>query len=388
MKKIGLISVLILLSLLISCEAKSTAQTTAPAATPVVAAAPAAVPATPAPAPVVTPAPVAVATPAPVAVSSQGTTLQTIKNRGYLVAGVNSANAGFSYLMPDGSYEGFEVEFAKAMSVAVFGTPDKVEYRPLTSKERFTALQSGEIDLLVRTATVTSTRDIELALDFTTPYFYDGQTFLVRKDSGIETLKDLEGATIAVLTGSTSETNLSDIMAANSIKYKPLLFESLDELKNAFFAGRADAWTGDKSSIAATASTYQNAAEYKTLEITISKEPLAIAVRHGDNNWKDIVQWVLFAMFLGDEKNVSSANVDAIKAETKDPELQTMLGVRGETGRTLGLANDWAYQVIKQVGNYAEVFNKHLGPDTVFNVSRGLNTPWTQGGLFYALPFR
>lgn len=315
-------------------------------------------------------------------------TLDTIKNRGYLVAGVNSANAGFSYLMSDGSYEGFEVEFARAVAAAVFGDPEKVEYRPLTSKERFTALQNGEIDLLVRTATITTTRDCELGLDFTVPYFYDGQTFLVRKDSGINSINDLEGATIAVLTGSTSETNLSDYMAANSLKYKPLLFESLDELKNAFFSGRADAWTGDKSGIAATAATYPEADQYKTLDETISKEPLGIAVRHGDNEWKDICQWTLFAMFFADEHNITSANVDSVRIDSKVPEVQNVLGKRGNVGKMLNLSPDCFYNVIKKVGNYKEVFNKHLGPDTVFNVSRGYNKPWTEGGLHYAYPFR
>lgn len=337
-------------------------------------------------APAATPAPALTA--AAAVATTEGSTLKTVLDRGYLIAGVNSANAGFSYLESDGTYKGFEADIARAIATAIFGDPSKIEFRPLTSKERFVALQNGEIDLLVRTATITETRDTELGLDFTVPYFYDGQTFLVRKDSGIKTPEDLAGATIAVLTGSTSESNLSDYMAAKGITYKPLLFESLDELKNAFFSGRADAWTGDKSSIAATAATYPNASDYVTLDTTISKEPLGIAVREGDSKWKDICQWTLFALFFGDEHNITSANVDQIKATTKTPEVQTVLGTRGNSGKQLGLSPDWAYNVIKTMGNYKEIFDRHLGPGTIFNVARGLNRPWTEGGLNYSYPFR
>jgi len=318
----------------------------------------------------------------------QGSTLETVRKRGYLIAGVNSSNAGWAYLKPSGNYEGFEIELAKALATAVFGDPTKVQFRPLTSKERFTALQTGEVDVLIRTATFTLTRDTDLALNFTSPYFYDGQSFLVRKDSGVKTVDDLDGATIAVLTGSTGEITLSDIMAARGLKYTPLLFESLDELKNAFFSGRADAWTSDKSSLAATASSYPNAKDYVTLEATVSKEPLAMAVRHGDDAWYDAVQWTLYALFFGEEKGITSANVDKIRASTKDPEIQAFLGKKDDLGKKLGLSTTWAYDVIKKVGNYEEVFNRYLGPSTVFNITRGLSVPWTKGGLLYSPPFK
>ncbi len=320
--------------------------------------------------------------------AKQGSTLEAVRKRGYVIAGVNSSNAGWAYLKPSGAYEGFEIELARAVATAVFGNPSKVQFRPLTSKERFTALQTGEIDFLVRTATHTLTRDTDLALNFTSPYFYDGQSFLVRKDSGVKRVEDLDGATIAVLTGSTGEITLSDIMASKGLKYKPLLFESLEELKNAFFAGRADAWTSDKSSLAATASTYPNAADYVTLEATVSKEPLGMAVRHGDDQWLDIVQWTLNALFFAEEKGITRANVDKVKASTKDPETLAFLGARDALGAKLGLSPAWAYDIVKQVGSYEEIFNRHLGPGTVFNITRGLSVPWTKGGLLYSPPFK
>jgi len=318
----------------------------------------------------------------------QGSTLESVKKRGYVIVGVNSSNAGWSYLKSDGSYEGFEIEFARAIATAIFNDPSKVQYRPLTSKERFTALQTGEIDVLIRTATHTLTRDTDLSLSFTTPYFYDGQSFLVRKDSGIKSVADLDGATIAVLTGSTGEITLSDLMASKGLKYKPLLFESLDELKNAFFAGRADAWTSDKSSLAATAATYPNASEYMTLDTTVSKEPLAMATRHGDDEWSDLIQWTLNVLFYGDEKNITSVNVGQVKSSTKDPDIQAFLGAKGQLGSTLGVSNDWAYNIIRKVGNYGEIYDKHLGPKTIFNIPRGLNTSWAKGGLLYSPPFK
>ncbi len=322
-------------------------------------------------------------TPAPA--KTEKSTLQQIKDRGYIVAGVNASNPGFAYLQEDGSYSGFEIDLAKALSVAVFGTPDKLEFRPLTSKERFVALQSGEIDVLIRTATVTTSRDTELGLDFTSPYFYDGQTFVVRGDLGIETLQDLEGASIAVLTGSTTETNLAAIMASKQIEYRPLTFENLDEMKSAFINGRVDAVSVDKSSAVVFLAQFENAGDFKGLEETISKEPLGIAVRHGDSNWKDICQWTLFALFYGDEHNITSDNIDEVMATTTSPETKNFLGTGKELGPMMGLSTDWAYQVIKQMGNYGEIFDRNLG--IPLRVTRGYNKPWNQGGLFYANPF-
>lgn len=358
------ITLLTILSLFVGCGAKQ-----APPAAPV-AAAPAAV--APAPAPV----------PAAKAATS---TLQQIKNRGYIIVGINASNPGFAYLQEDGSYQGFEVDLAKALSVAVFGSPDKLEFRPLTSKERFIALQSGEIDVLIRTATINTTRDTELGLDFTSPYFYDGQTFVVRDNIGINTMEDLEGASIAVLTGSTTETNLAAIMASKKIKYRPLTFENLDEMKSAFINGRVDAVSVDKSSAVVFLAQFENAGDFKGLEETISKEPLGIAVRHGDSNWKDVCQWTLFALFFGDEHGITSANVDQVLATTTSPEIKNVLGSGKELGPMMGLSKDWAYQIIKQAGNYGEIFDRNLG--IPMKVTRGYNKPWNQGGLFYANPF-
>lgn len=363
-KIVWAITLLTILSLFVGCGAKQ-----APPAAPV-AAAPAAV--APAPAPV----------PAAKAATS---TLQQIKNRGYIIVGINASNPGFAYLQEDGSYQGFEVDLAKALSVAVFGSPDKLEFRPLTSKERFIALQSGEIDVLIRTATINTTRDTELGLDFTSPYFYDGQTFVVRDNIGINTMEDLEGASIAVLTGSTTETNLAAIMASKKIKYRPLTFENLDEMKSAFINGRVDAVSVDKSSAVVFLAQFENAGDFKGLEETISKEPLGIAVRHGDSNWKDVCQWTLFALFFGDEHGITSANVDQVLATTTSPEIKNVLGSGKELGPMMGLSKDWAYQIIKQAGNYGEIFDRNLG--IPMKVTRGYNKPWNQGGLFYANPF-
>ncbi len=358
------ITLLTILALFVGCGAKEApAATAAPAAS-----APAAV--APAPAP---------------AQKAATSTLQQIRNRGYIIAGINASNPGFAYLQEDGSYQGFEVDLAKALSIAVFGTPDKLEFRPLTSKERFIALQSGEIDVLIRTATINTTRDTELGLDFTTPYFYDGQTFVVRDNIGIDTMEDLEGASIAVLTGSTTETNLAAIMASKKIEYRPLTFENLDEMKSAFINGRVDAVSVDKSSAVVFLAQFENAGDFKGLEETISKEPLGIAVRHGDSNWKDICQWTLFALFFGDEHAITSANVDQVLATTTSPEIKNVLGSGKELGPMMGLSKDWAYQVIKQAGNYGEIFDRNLG--IPMKVTRGYNKPWNQGGLFYANPF-
>jgi general L-amino acid transport system substrate-binding protein len=318
------------------------------------------------------------------AASSAQSTLETIRNRGYIIAGVNATNQGFAFLESDGSYNGFEIELAKALSVAVFGAPDKVEFRPLTSAERFVALQSGEIDVLIRTATINITRDTQLGLDFTTPYFYDGQTFIVRSNAGVNRLEDLGGSSIAVITGSTTETNLAATMASRGISYQPVTYKDFEEVKNALVSGRVDAISADKSAAVVFLEQYGSGG-FKGLEETISKEPLGMAVRHGDSNWKDIVQWTLFALFFGDEHNITSANIDQVKASTTNPEIKRFLGEGLEHGAALGLANDWAYQVIKQAGNYGEIFDRTLG--IPMNVTRGFNKPWTQGGLFYANPF-
>ncbi len=320
--------------------------------------------------------------------SNSTATLDTVMDRGYLIVGVNASNPGFSYLDPDGNYLGFEADMGRSIAAAVLGDPEKVQFRPLTSKERFAALQSGEIDLLIRTATHTMTRDTDLSLDFSAPYYYDGQTFMVRKDSGIKTIADLEGAAICVLTGSTSEGNLSDIMASRNLTYKPVLFENLDELMGAFEKGRADAWTGDRSGLMTRMRNTADPSAYTLLDETISKEPLAIGVRHGDDQWGDIVNWSLYGLFFAEEHGITSANIDSIKSSTEKPEEQAFLGMRSELGSKLGLSNDWAYNMVKKTGNYGELFDKHFGPESGLSIPRGFNKPWTGGGLLYSPPFR
>ena len=320
--------------------------------------------------------------------NNSASTLETIKERGYLICGVNASNPGFSYLDSDGNYVGFEADMGRAIAAAVLGDAEKIQFRPLTSKERFTALQSGEIDLLIRTATHTLTRDTDLGLNFTVPYYYDGQTFMVRKDSGIKTIADLEGASICVLTGSTSEGNLSDLMASRNLTYKPVLFENLDELMGAFEKGRADAWTGDRSGLMTRMRNTADPSAYTLLEETISKEPLAIGVRQGDDQWFDIVNWSLYALFFGDEHGITSANIDEVRSSSKKPEELAFLGMRSDLGSKLGLSNDWAFTMIKKTGNYGELFEKHFGPDSGLSIPRAFNKPWSDGGLLYAPPFR
>ncbi|RME81953.1 MAG: amino acid ABC transporter substrate-binding protein [Caldilineae bacterium] len=315
-------------------------------------------------------------------------TLDVVKERGKLICGVNNALPGFGFIQPDGSFAGFDIDFCRALSAAIFGDPDKVEYRPLTAKERFTALSAGEIDVLIRNTTWTLTRDTELAGNFVATTFYDGQGIQVPVDSGIETLQDLEGASICVQTGTTTELNLADQMAAAGVNYTPIVFETADDTTNAYLSGRCDAWTTDKSGLVSRQSIFDDPSAHKILDVTLSKEPLGPMVRHGDDQWFDIVQWVVFATFTGEEMGVTSQNVDDVKATTQDPNVKKLLGLEGEMGQKLGLSDDWAYNIIKYVGNYEEIYNRHLGPDTVFNLPRGLNKSWVDGGLLYAPPIR
>ncbi len=317
-----------------------------------------------------------------------GNTLQTVKDRGKVVCGVNSSVPGFGFLNEDGSFSGFDIDFCKALAAAVFGDPSKVEYRPLTAKERFTALQTGEIDVLIRNTTWTLTRDTELGANFTATTFYDGQGFIVTKDSGITTLEDLDGATICVGAGTTTELNLADTFAARGLSYTPLVFETADEATGAYEEGRCDSYTTDKSGLVARRVVMADPGAHVILEETISKEPLGPVVRHGDDQWYDIVQWTVYATFTAEEYGVTSANVDDIKASTENPTIKKMLGLEGDMGAKLGLSNDWAYNIIKYVGNYGEIYDRNLGPDTPTYIERGLNQLYTNGGILYAPPIR
>ena len=320
--------------------------------------------------------------------SGYGSTLATVKERGYLICGVNAKVPGFGFLNQDGEYEGFDIDFCRAVAAAIFGDPNKVEFRPLNAKERFTALQTGEIDVLIRNTTWTLTRDTEVGGNFTHTTFYDGQGFIVRKDSGIKTLKDLDGAAICVQTGTTTEGNLRDVLDANGIKADVVVFEDVESGWAAYEEGRCDAYTTDKSGLVARRTMLKNPDEHMIMDVTVSKEPLGPMVRHGDDQWFDIIQWVVFATFYAEEAGVTSANVDQVRETATNPRVRSLLGLEGDLGKKLGLDNDWAYNIIKHVGDYEEIYNRNLGPDTPTYIPRGLNSLYTEGGLLYAPPFR
>jgi general L-amino acid transport system substrate-binding protein len=317
-----------------------------------------------------------------------GATLATVKERGYVICGGNAGVPGFGYLDTEGSYSGFDIDFCKAVAAAVFGDAEKYEIRPLSSQERFTALQSGEIDVLIRNTTWTLSRDTDLGANFTATTFYDGQGFIVRKADGITTLEDLEGGTVCVQTGTTTEANLADVMAARGINYEPVVYEDVETGWTTYEEGRCDAYTTDKSGLVSRRTLLANPDDHMILDETISKEPLGPVVRHGDDQWFDIVQWTVFATFFAEEHGITSENVDQVMAETINPREKSFFGTEGELGSFLGLDSDWAYNIIAQVGNYEEIYNRNLGPDTLTYIPRGLNSLYTNGGLLYAPAWR
>ena len=319
--------------------------------------------------------------------SSSKSLLETIKDRGTLKAGVNDALPGFGYIGSDGKNTGFDVDFAKAIAAGVLGDATKIEFRPLSATDRFTAVQSGEVDVLVRNTTWTTNRDAEVGLSFAPVTFYDGQGIMVPKDSGIKTLKDLEGKTIGVETGTTTELNLADQMKAAGVNYTAQTFDNADAVIAAYEQGSIDAWTTDKSGLVSRQSTLQDPDAHIILDETLSKEPLAPAVKDGDEKWADAVSWIVFATIQAEEFGITSQNVDDFLT-SDNPEIQRLLGVEGNLGEQLGLSNDFAYQVIKQVGNYGEIYERNLGPDTVFKLERAQNALYSDGGLLYSIPFR
>ncbi len=317
-----------------------------------------------------------------------GSTLATVKERGYVICGGNAGVPGFGYLDTEGNYSGFDIDYCKALAAAVFGDAEKHEIRPLSSQERFTALQSGEIDVLIRNTTWTLSRDTDLGANFTATTFYDGQGFIVRKADGITTLEDLEGGTVCVQTGTTTEANLADVMAARGINYEPVVYEDVETGWTTYEEGRCDAYTTDKSGLVSRRTLLANPDDHIILDETISKEPLGPVVRHGDDQWFDIVQWTVFATFFAEEHGITSENVDQVMAETINPREKSFFGTEGELGSFLGLDSDWAYNIIAQVGNYEEIYNRNLGPDTLTYIPRGMNSLYTDGGLLYAPAWR
>lgn len=314
-------------------------------------------------------------------------TLDEVKARGQLIAGVNGSVFGFS--MPDqkGIWKGLDVDTAKAIAAAVFGDADKIKFVALTAVQRLPALQSKEIDVLCRNTTQTLTRETVNGLNFCQVNFYDGQGFLVRKDLGIKSAKELGGATVCVLPGTTTEMNAADFFRKNGLDWKPVVIEQTAELSKAFFAGRCDCLTSDASQLAAHRSVAPNPNAYVMLPEIISKEPLCPVVRHGDDGWYDIVNWTTMALIEAEELGISSRNVDQM-LESKDPKIQRFLGVTPGMGKSLGLDDKWAYNIIKQVGNYGEIFERNVGPNTPLGLERGLNDLWTRGGLMYSAAFR
>ena len=315
-------------------------------------------------------------------------TLDIVKERGKIVCGVTTGVPGYAAPNSNNEWVGFDVDLCRAVSSAIFGDPDKVEYRPLTAKERFTALQSGEIDILSRVTTWTLTRDTELGLNFAGVNYYDGQGFIVTKKSGMSEISQLDGASICVQAGTTTELNLTDHFREKGFDFEILSFDKNEQAAAAFESGRCESFTSDQSQLAALRVRFANPDGYVVLSELISKEPLGPLVRHGDDQWFDIVKWSLLALINAEELNVYSSNVDSMLAGSNDPNVKRLLGTEGDMGKKLGLDNNWAYNIVSQIGNYGEIFDKHLGKDSPLQLSRGYNALWFNGGLQYGYPIR
>jgi general L-amino acid transport system substrate-binding protein len=317
-----------------------------------------------------------------------GAIKEAVEDKGFIQCGVSTGLAGFSNPDDAGNWSGIDVDVCRAIAAAVFGDAEAVKFTPLTSKERFTALQSGEVDVLSRNTTWTLNRDTALGLEFTGVTYYDGQGFMVPEALGVKSALELDGASVCVQTGTTTELNLADYFRANNMSFTPVVFERPDEARAAYEQGRCDAYTTDASGLYAQRTGLANPDEHIVLPEIISKEPLGPVVRHGDNEWGDVVRWTLYAMVEAEEFGVNSQNVDDLNANSDNPGVRRLLGVEGDMGQGLGLPNDWGYQIIKQVGNYGEIFERNVGMSTPLKIERGLNALWTEGGLQYAMPVR
>lgn len=315
-------------------------------------------------------------------------TLEQVRERGHLNCGVSPGVAGFSNPDDAGNWSGFDVEVCRAVAAAVLNDADAVRYTPLSNTERFTALQSGEIDMLSRTTTRTLNRDTALGLNFAPVMFYDGQGFMVRETMGIDSVMQLDGATVCTSAGSTTELNLADFFEANGMSYQPVRFDRADEVLAAYDANRCDVYTSDRSGLAARRLVMNDPSEHVMLPETISKEPLAPAVRHGDDQWFDIVTWTVYALIQAEEFGITSSNIDEM-ANSTNPNIVRMLGGEGSpVGDWVGLDGKWVYRAVAAVGNYGEIFERHVGPDTPLQIERGMNELHTNGGMQYAMPFK
>lgn len=314
-------------------------------------------------------------------------TLSVVKQRGYLICGVSQGLAGFSTPDDRGQWQGIDVDFCKAVAAAVFGDAQKVNFIPLSSKERFTALQSGEVDLLSRNTSWTFSRDTTLGLEFVGILYYDGQGFMVRENLNVSTAKDLSGTIICTNAGTTTELNLADFFQKNNMKYQIVTFEKSDETVLAYEAGRCDVYSTDQSGLFAQRLQLKDKNAHIILPEVISKEPLGPLIRQGDDDWGNIVRWTLFALINAEELGITKKNILQMK-ESLNPDVQRLLGTYEDFGRNIGLNRDWAFNIISQVGNYGEIFNKNLGSDSLLKIDRGINQLWCKGGILYAPPFR
>lgn len=319
---------------------------------------------------------------------TEGKTLSAVQERDSLLCGVSTGLAGFSNPDSSGNWAGLDVDICRAVAAAVLGDSEKVTYVPLTAKERFTALQSGEVDVLSRNTTWTITRDTSLGLSFAGVNYYDGAGFLVKKSKNVNRISQLNGATVCIQAGTTTELNLADHFLKNNLKYTPITFETSQQTKDGFVNGRCDALTSDTSQLASIRSTLADPSSAVILGEVISKEPLGPVVRQGDDQWFNINRWALYAMIAGEEFGITSANVDDVRNNTEDPEVKRMLGVEEGAGKDLGIDDNWAYNILSQVGNYGQSFERNVGAGSPLGLPRGVNALWTKGGLLYAMPFR
>ncbi|MEE8145576.1 MAG: amino acid ABC transporter substrate-binding protein [Kiloniellales bacterium] len=315
-------------------------------------------------------------------------TLDDVRAKGFVQCGVSQGLPGFSNPDEQGNWTGIDVDVCRAVAAAIFGDSEAVKYSPLSAKERFTALQSGEIDVLSRNTTWTLVRDTALGLNFAGVNYYDGQGFMVRKDLGVTNALELDGASVCTNIGTTTELNLSDYFRANNMSFEPVVFEKADEVVAAYDSGRCDVYTTDQSGLAAQRIKLSDPDAHVILPEIISKEPLGPVVSHGDDRWLDVVKWTLYAMIEAEELGVTSVNVDQMRDTSSNPAVKRLLGTEGDTGKSLGLPGDWAYNIVKQVGNYGESYERYVGPNTSLQLERGLNALWTDGGLQYPMPVR
>ena len=319
--------------------------------------------------------------------SAVASTLDDVKAHGMLKCGISTGVPGFAFTDENGNWQGFDPAICQAVAAAVLGDSSKVEYTPTTGKTRFTTLASGEIDMLARNTTWTFSRDVDLKFTFAGVNYYDGQGFLVPSSLGVSSAKDLNGSSVCIQTGTTTELNLAEYFRLNNVSYEPVPIETNEEARANYMAGRCDVYTTDASGLAASRSTFENPSEHVILPEIISKEPLGPLVRHGDDQWADIVRWVLNVLIIADEKGVTGAQAQEVAAGP-DPELDRILGTEGAYGAMLGLDRDWADRALNANGNYGEIFAKYIGEETLVGLARGLNAQWTQGGILYAPPFR